>query len=147
MYKLIAQTTRMDDLAGGMAESFRGERGPLDLKGMMYAVVGLVILVLVAWFLTRSAEKEKHRGRCSPRRLFLSLCRTHRLGWSDRWFLWRLAAQHRLKDPARVFIEPERFDPAGTNLPLQRHATRLARLRRQLFAEILEEPQDGGGPN
>jgi hypothetical protein len=136
VYKLIAQATRMDDLAGGMAETFRGDRTPLDSKGMMYAVVGLISFVLVAWFLAHSAEKEKNRGRCRPRRLFLSLCRTHRLAWSDCWFLWRLAAQHRLADPARVFIEPERFDRAGTNLQSQRHITRLQRLRTQLFAEI-----------
>ena len=47
----------------------------------------------------------------SPNRLFLSLCRAHRIAWSDRWLLWRLAASQRLEDPVRVFLEPERLDP------------------------------------
>jgi hypothetical protein len=144
---LFAQTNRRDDLAGRMAESFRGEGVPFDSKGMAYAVAGLSVLVLVAWFLAHTAEREEKRGRCSPKRLFLSLCRANRLAWSDRWFLWRLAARHRLEDPARVFIEPDRFDPAEANLQSQRYLTHLKRLRARLFAEIMGDRPANSSPS
>ncbi len=73
----------------------------------------------------------------SPNRLFLSLCRAHRIAWSDRWLLWRLAASQRLEDPARVFLEPERLDPDAAGPFSARRAARLERLQRKLFDEVL----------
>jgi len=73
----------------------------------------------------------------SPNRLFLSLCRAHGIAWSDRWLLWRLAASQRLKDPARLFLEPERLDPDLARPLSRRRAARLERLRLQLFEGLL----------
>ena len=68
----------------------------------------LIIAAVIAgiWAIAQmSALRRAARASRSPRRLFLSLCRAHRLSWSQRWLLWRVARAHGFKNPARVFLE------------------------------------------
>ena len=125
---LLAQRSHMDSLGN----SFRSHgNAPSDV------VLGLLILaalVLGIWALARLlAIRERRRSFDSPRRLFLSLCRAHQLSWRDRWLLWRVAKVQKLKDPARLFLEPERFEAARLGPALTAKTPRLAALREQLF--------------
>ena len=102
-------------------------------------MTGLLILAGVAalvWLLSRFlAYQDRRQAYNSPLRLFLALCKAQRLRWSDRWLLWRLARARRLKDPGRLFLEPQWFEASGLSRRWLVHAARLARLRDRLFAE------------
>lgn len=90
----------------------------------------LVALALVAMRLTQVAAR---RWQMGPNGLFVGLCRRHRLRWSDCWLLWHVAQYYRMADPARIFVEPEHFEPAGLPPRLVGRAARLAELRDRLF--------------
>ena len=83
----------------------------MPLPGRNLAVIALilVVVVLVTLALALAVYVCLRRWRAAPAWLFLRLCRAHWLGWGDQWLLWQLARHHRLPDPARLFIEPERF--------------------------------------
>jgi len=132
---LFAAPSRLDSLSRG----FRGRRMHLEMHDIVLglAVVGLV--ALAAWGLSYLLRmQERGQGLAGPLRLFLALCREHGLKWSDQWLLYRVAKLQRLPDPARLFLEPERFQPINLG-PLAVHAPRMQALARRLFALPPEE--------
>jgi len=135
---LIAQQNRLDSLSRG----FKGRRTQINMDDV---VIGLVIVLCIAvaiWLLGRLTNVlDKRTSFRGPRRLFLSLCKAHRLRWTDRWLLWRLAAAQKLREPARLFLEPKLFDPARLSTLTPARASQLIELRNTLFAES-DEPGD-----
>ena len=128
---LLAQRSPMDDLTS----YFRGPRVRLGAGDALYLLLGVGGLILVLWLLSLLMTwQERGYRKPSAGRLFLSLCRAHHLGWTDAWLLWRLARSQRLRHPARVFLEPQRFAGAHLSRPLRRHAGRLDEMRKKLFA-------------
>ncbi len=135
----------MDDLTS----HFRGPRVRLGANDAVYLLLGVGGLILVLWLLSLLMTwQERGYRKPSPVRLFLSLCRAHHLGWTEAWLLWRLARSQRLRDPARVFLEPERFAGAHLSRPLRRHAGRLDMVQKKLFAGPSDPSQhDGRAPS
>ncbi|MBN2578089.1 MAG: hypothetical protein JXB10_03780 [Pirellulales bacterium] len=86
-----------------------------------------VLLLLFSWIMHR-----RQRGY-RPGELFLSLCRAHRLGWKQCWWLWQLARQQQLTDPGRLFLEPERFEASRIPVALLPRKRHLQELRERLF--------------
>jgi hypothetical protein len=129
---LLADRTRLGSLNLPL-------RGRSETSGRDDILLGLLIvaaLMAAIWALSRLlAMGTRHRAYDSPRRLFLSLCKAHRLRWSEWWLLWRLARSQGLKDPARIFLEPERFGPGGLRPKLAARAERLRGIRDRLFTE------------
>jgi len=130
---LLAGGTRLPPhLARQLREAERVER-------LRDVVLGLAILAVVAasiWLLARFVERcQRRRSKVRPRLLFLALCRAHRLRWSERWILWQIARGQRLRDPGRVFLEPERLDLANVPVRLRSRAALIEQLRRRLFSE------------
>ena len=104
---LFAQRSRLD----GIANNFRGRAAGIDRSDIANGVLVLAIIVLVVWLLSYMlSTQERRKPFSSPLMLFLSLCRAHRLNWRERWLLWRVARSQRLRDAARIFIEPARFE-------------------------------------
>jgi len=134
---LLAQTNRFSDMGRG----FRGRRAQFDAGDLL---VGLLVLGAVAavlwllWYL--NSRHEGLRRRNGPLRLFHQLCGAHRLRWSERWLLWRLARAGRLRDPARLFLEPQRFDPKQLPGSLRGRANLFGRIRDRLFPELPDAP-------
>lgn len=127
---LLAQGGRLD----GLRKGFEGRR--FDFGDVLTAVLILGGIGLAVWVLSYLLSlRERRRGYSSPLGLFLSLCKAHRLRWSQRWLLWRLARSQRLRDPALLFVEPERFQPASLGPTLRSRSDELAQLRGRLFAE------------
>ena len=125
----------------GLRSAFDGNRSRLDAGDMLFGVFVLVAAVLVVWGLSALINyHERRRTASNPWFLLFSLCRAHRLPWSDWWLLLRLARLQRLGHPARLFLEPERFDPAAIPLPLRAQRARLKALASRLFADLSEEP-------
>jgi hypothetical protein len=56
--------------------------------------------------------------------------------------LWRLARSHGLRAPARVFLEPERFESSRLSPVMRRHAARLEGLQDRLFAGLAEAEEE-----
>ncbi len=118
----------------GFSSAFRGENG----RGASgYLLVGLIIIfgvltLMMVLFQTLKNDKPAHL-RDEPWRLFFRLCRAHRLRWIDWWLLFQVARYHRLRDPACLFLQPHRLDPANLDPQLRTKAARLLRLREQLF--------------
>jgi len=130
---LLGKGSRLD----GLSRGFRGRR--LDTEDF---VIGLMIVggvLLSMWVLARFLSyQERRRASARPLRLFCSLCKAHGLRWSEWWLLWKVARCQRLRDPARVFLEPERLDPANLNTALRRRQAKLEALRGRIFGGLLE---------
>lgn len=140
-YILLARRNPMEDLS----DYFRGPRVQLSTNDAVLMLVVLGGLILFMWLLSVLMNwQEQGQRRPSSLRLFLVLSRAHQLAWTDVWLLWRLARSQRLSDPARVFLEPERFERVHLSGTLRRSADRLAELRQKLFAHPADGPPDDG---
>ena len=137
---LFAQEDRLEYLTRG----FRQRPKEVDVGNVMI-VVGVVIgFIIVLWILSRLMDRRQQRGPSNSRLgLFLSLCNAHGLHWSQKWLLWRVARHHRLRDPARVFLEPERFDGAKLGRAFTSRADKLKTIGQRLFSGL---PKEGKSP-
>lgn len=116
---------------------------PLLLAGWIALLVAVaIVLGLVIRALARRYETEAFN---SPRALFRVLCRAHRLTRSERKLLGKLADEQQLEQPARLFLEPERFEAALRSVELAAYRRDLARLRARVFANATVEDVAGAG--
>ena len=130
---LFAANSRLESLGSG----FRGRHARIETEHVIAGAIVVCGIVLGLWLLSYIMSfQEDRRGYSSPKRLFISLCRAHGLRWSQWWFLWRVARRQRLRDPARLFLEPERLDPGRLGASLRNRAKDLLRLRQKLFADL-----------
>jgi len=137
---LLGQSS-LNELASRMGDGFRPGGTPSHSSGLSLGLLIVTALTIVLWLLGRWANRAFPGGaNASPGRLFLRLCRAHRLGWSDGWLLWRLARALRLDCPVRLFLEPHRLDGDGLPEPFRRHRARLAALSARLFAGLAAAP-------
>jgi hypothetical protein len=133
---------------GGFAEGAKPRQ--LDFGELLFALLILGGLGLVVWAFSRMLSYyEQRRGYYGPRRLFLALCRAHRLGWREGWLLWRLARHQRLGEPARIFLEPEQFIQAMQAPAFAARTATLTTVYNRLFAmppETKKEPTPTAPP-
>jgi hypothetical protein len=133
-----AEHSRWDSLSNGFRGGFqRHGLEPLDIAMGVAALAGIVAAVWILTYLL--AWRDRRRSYTSPRRLFLSLCRAHRLRWIECWWLWRLARCQRLAEPAKLFLEPERFEKVHLTPTLWAKAEFFGRLRDRLFTGLVAE--------
>jgi hypothetical protein len=130
---LLANQSRMQDL-------FCFVKANKSDSGMSSAIYGLIILtaIVAVLFLLSIAIKwvRQNHKQASPLSLFLSLCRAHKLKYSEYWLLWQVAKFQHLTDPARLFLEPERFDGSRLSQALKPQTEQLKFLRNRLFADL-----------
>jgi hypothetical protein len=118
-----------------MGSHFRGDRAWLTTDDIVIGGLLLIGGAALAWYLRRLlVDPQRSRRRSNPRALFRKLCTAHGLGIGDRRLLWQLARHHRLDHPARLFLEPERFEPSELSPRLKKDAATIRALRTQLFA-------------
>ena len=128
---LFAQKSPLDNFA----REFQGRQTRLNSGYLTTGLVIVLALVLAVWLLSQVLERYAgRRPGDSSLMLFLSLCRAHRLRLPEWWLLWRLARVQQLKDPARLFLEPARLDPANLSPVLRLKTGELDAIRRRLFA-------------
>lgn len=137
---LLAQGGRLDSLSS----RFRGRRARLDAQDLVTWLLVLAIVILAVCALSYLLKLQEQRRRTSPLGLFLSLCKAHRLRWSQWWLLWRVARVQRLRDPARLFLEPERLEEPHLGRALQAHRAQLRQIRDRLFDQLEQgqQPED-----
>lgn len=134
---LLAQMERFS----GLRDRFSGPRARFGWEDALTAVVAIVavsaLLYLLNYCYSRYANRQNYN---SPASLFRELCKAHRLDRQARHLLWRVARWQRLSHPARLFLEPERFEPINLSPELEQHSAELFELRGRLFAfEITAE--------
>jgi hypothetical protein len=121
-------------LARSMGENFRGENAQLDIVdvwiGLAVVTAVAVVLLLVSKFVAR---RQSTKRSFSPPGLFNQLCQAHALDRAATKALWRLARQDELEHPARLFLEPERFDRPSPVIEADRETYR--QLKSRLFGE------------
>jgi hypothetical protein len=135
---LLAQGGGLEDFARGL----KGRRFRFDTENIASALLIVAGMAIAVWILSYLLRlQERRRGYASPLRLFLSLCKAHRLRWSQRWLLWRVARAEQLRDPACLFLEPERLEAAHLGPAFAGRQPQLNQIRHRLFDQ-LELPEE-----
>jgi len=131
---LLAQESRLES----MGRELSRKRTNFDTQDMITGLVAIGCVAFMIWVLSYiTTIRERRWVRTSPTLLFLTLCKAHRLRWSDIWLLWRVARSQRLRDAGRLFLEPERLAVANLRPSLRRYARHLEDIRRRLFEDPL----------
>jgi len=127
---------------GDLAREFQGRQTRVESGYVTAGVLVLMCILVGVSVLSRVMDRLKGRRPVdSSPTLFLALCRAHRLRLSQWWLLWRVARHQHLKDPARLFLEPERLQPGNVSPMLRLRAAELEWLGARLFAEAPEEDE------
>lgn len=151
-FLLVGVTATRPDRLEHLFVQFRQRSDRVDAQ---YVLAGLAVLVAVLvgfWVLSRLVSRDERRQAYdSAGRLFLALCKAHRLAWSERWLLWRVARFHGLRDPARLFLEPALLEAQGLSRGLAAKAARLRAVRARVFSGMEEgararAPAPSAGP-
>lgn len=121
----------------GLGRGAQHARQPFDGGGLTTALLLFCAFFVCVWGVARLfMRSEEPAALNSARGLFGELCRAHQLARNDRRLLTHLARQHRLADPACLFLDARWLDPAVCGPAWQKHAGRLRELRLALFAGL-----------
>jgi hypothetical protein len=124
-----------------MGSGFREKRETFDPTDLLWWIfVALLVIAAFGILATILARRDKRRLFNSPRALFNALCRAHGLDRASRALLKQLAVSQRLMPPARLFLEPDRFDPVSLPAELQPQREEYMALRKRLFAVASSKP-------
>ncbi len=123
--------------ATSMGSRFRGESAQFGMQQVLNGLMLLGVIALAIWGLSLLLNRQdRTRRHLSHRALFRSLANAHALNFAQKRLLKELARAHRLAQPARLFLEPERFDAARLTQSLARRQGQLDTLRSKLFGDL-----------
>ena len=136
---LLANLTRSE----GLAHAFRARRDWIVAGDIIIGIFIIAGVLAVIWGLYRFfAYRGRERPCDKPIRLFRSLCSVHSLGFTDTWLLWRVTRYQKLRDPARIFLEPERLNPVNLGKRFRRNTAVLRGIRARIFAGLTDFCED-----
>lgn len=142
-YKLTLFADR-SNIFRDMGSGFREKRESFEPTDLLWWV--LVVAVVFAVFGAVGsilANQDKRRLYNSPRALFRTLCKAHNLDRSSRLLLRQMAYALKISIPARLFMEPDRFEPARLPLELRPQHEAIAALGKRLFEKpVADAPQE-----
>ncbi len=102
-------------------------------KALIWLVVAAVVIGGVVGILAL-ANRAAHRRRTNSHPgLFASLCQHHKLDRNCRNLLKALGQAHRVRYAARVFLDPNLFDPKQLPPALRSQKKDILALRQKLF--------------
>jgi hypothetical protein len=113
-----------------------GEGSPPSNTAESLVYIGIAAAVITTVALVAYAVNRflRHRHSESQWGLFHGLCRAHGLGRRSRLLLRRIAQHHRLRQPARLFTEPDWLDPSsGLAQKFGGRLNEIGELRTRLF--------------
>ncbi|HEX3656017.1 MAG TPA: hypothetical protein VHV55_09430 [Pirellulales bacterium] len=127
------------EVVKSMSNRFHGKQAQLHTSDLLMGLGLLVIVALAAWALSRLTRRGNDQPQHhNPRSLFRELCQAHNIDRGGRALLQKLAKSHDL-DPARLFLEPDRWQPEALDPALASYQDECRALYEQLFAQP-EEP-------
>lgn len=135
-WPLLAESGQLSQMANGLRNDGGWIHSPISDWLLLMSIVAIIGFAI--WLLLRRASLLQRLWQHSPRRLFGQLCRAHRLDWTQRRLLRRLAKSQGMDQAARLFLEPDRFSSAAAMPELQPLRDRIENLRRKLFCENVE---------
>jgi hypothetical protein len=109
------------------AESLSDFKLPLHWVGW-----GMLIATIVTWLIFRWRGARLKRLH-SPRQLLRELFRLHEIGWSEQRLLLAAARRQKVKDAARLFLEPDLWQQAIDAERSQLTRKRLASLQAKVL--------------
>ncbi len=127
---LLAEKGRFSD----MGRQFRTASESSNYLHLLILFAVLVGLGLAIWLAMQILQRKNRKHYHSPRALFGELCQTHDLSRAEQQLLRRLASTHALEQPARLFLEPQRFDPISAGDLSADDRQQIVSLRSKLFA-------------
>lgn len=130
---LIAQM----DLFRNLGAGFRGRSAQFGASDFLTVIAVLAALGAGMYILSRMLQRQELPQRSnSPRVLFRELCMAHELDRNSRRFLRQIGRYQRLDHLGRLFLEPERFEPANLSPKLRQNQALLQSLRQKLFSDL-----------
>ncbi len=133
---LIAQS----EVFRNLGASFRGRAAQFGVTDLVTAIAVLSSLAAGMYVLSRVLHRQELPQRSnSPRVLFRELCLAHGLDRASRRLLRQIGRYQRLDHPGRLFLEPERFDPANLSPKLRHNKALIQSLRQTLFGDLVLE--------
>jgi len=139
---LLAQVESLDEFVSAL----RDRRGRMDSGELLVSLAILAGVLVAIGILARIFDRHRRKQPyTSPGRLLLSLCKAHGLHWSEWWLLRQIARHQELEDPARLFVEPERLDPANVGPFWAAKRGQIQTLRACLFSDLAELTSPPGG--
>ena len=120
-----------------MGRRFQRDGGGIALDRLLIGLLILGCIALSAWLFAMYYNWRENNASNSPSNLFKQLCRAHKLDFRCCRLLRMLARWQKLPHPGRLFLEPERFDPANVGPSLKQHQATLLKLRDHIFGKQL----------
>ena len=119
-----------------MARGVRRKSSHFDSTDIVIGVAIFAGVILALWLLSMFLNRNDGTKRCNnPKKLFRSLCHVHQLDRASRRVLRQMVRHQRLTQPARLFLEPERFESVNLSPTLRTQMALVDELRGKLFAE------------
>ena len=128
---LLAQADKMRNLGS----HFRGESTDFTWHDGVMPFVAAVIVVVLLWAAFRFSQGKERRALNNSQALFRELCRAHGLNARGTRLLAELARSHGLVNPALLFVEPERFEPAYVGAKFESRSSEVEALAVRLFGQ------------
>jgi hypothetical protein len=107
---------------------------PVDPTTLALFACSLLALLALVLLVGRWVAARRAHGYYSERGLFRELCRAHGLDWASARLLRRLAAYHRLPQPAQLFLDPSYFQADRLDGALRECGERISRIGQVIFA-------------
>ena len=134
---LLADRSLFRDMGSGFRDKRENMNGT-DLVLWMLAVVAVFVVIgIVAKIVARRDKRQLYN---SPRGLFRQLCKAHGLERGNRALLRKLAHQQGLAQPARLFLEPDRFQAENVGAARLQEQPALDALKQRLFGANPRQP-------
>lgn len=130
---LLAEVDRLQS----MGKRFRGRSAEFHFDDFLTGMLLIGALGLGVFILARlRSSQEKWRASNHPWALFRELCKAHQLDRSSCRLLRELARWQALDHPARLFLEPERYELRALSPQLVEQAEALHALRDRLIGPL-----------
>ena len=125
---------------GALPRRTSGPDGELVFLWLAVAAVLIAAVCGVCYLVNRMVHCRRHYSHAA---LFGQLCRLHGLDAGSRRLLKRLAGQHNLPQPAKLFVDPRWLDSAAAGGTPPNRRAELTALRHRLFGPPQRDPEHG----
>jgi hypothetical protein len=129
MHVLLGETA--STIAQANAEGKPAET--MNLQGTAAVASGLAAVLLVGWIASKLLKAGEQRVINHPRRMLRELFKAQQLPRSQQRLLRRIIKAYQLDPPARLLVEPERFDTAAQDPAFKPQRGRILALKQRLF--------------
>lgn len=117
-----------------MGRRFRRGGGGIEMSDLVIPLALIACVVGIAWLVHRYLKLREVRSANNSQALFAELCQAHGLDWPSQQLLLALANAYRLRSPAQLFVEPERFNVERLGTAFANRTAQVAALHSRLFA-------------